>query len=105
MPAPHLLHRATLAALFYTLLLALTASCGDDDASTPSDTNAATTSTGARVGEPCASNDDCKDDLACLAGELRCVVLCTPNSDDCGPGIACQTAGDTGFCPLTPEGS
>lgn len=100
MPAPRPPHRTLCAALALVLL----ASCGDD-ASSPTDTAPAETSTGARVGEPCASNDDCKADLACLSGALRCVVLCAPGSDDCGPGIACQTAGDTGFCPLAPDGS
>lgn len=55
-----------------------------------------------RVGEACANNDECEAGLACLQTELRCVILCTPGSDECGSGIDCLLAGDQGFCPLPP---
>ncbi|MBH24875.1 MAG: hypothetical protein CMH57_10555 [Myxococcales bacterium] len=59
----------------------------------------ATSSGEARVGESCEETADCKEGLACLAGEQRCVLLCEPGSDQCGEGIACMTAGEVGFCP------
>ena len=55
-----------------------------------------------RVGEACANNKECEAGLACLQTELRCVILCTPDSDECGAGIECRLAGDQGFCPLPP---
>lgn len=68
--------------------------CGDDPPQEPL----------RRVGEPCQRQDQCEEGLACLAGTLRCVVLCQVGSDDCGEGIACEPAGAVGFCPLPPEG-
>ena len=60
--------------------------CGDEDDTT--DTSGDTTQS-ARVGEACVETSDCKEGLACLSGEQRCVVLCEPGSDACGEGIAC----------------
>lgn len=55
-----------------------------------------------RVGEPCQRSDDCQEGLLCLSTELRCVLLCTPGSQECGEGIDCQAAAELGFCPLPP---
>lgn len=73
------------------LLLAAMIGCADEDAPDL-----------ARVGEACGVSADCEAGLACLEQEGRCVVLCEPGSDACGPGIACEAAGDVGFCPLPP---
>ena len=74
------------------MVVALAASgCADEDAPDL-----------ARVGEACGVSADCEAGLACLEQEGRCVVLCEPGSDACGPGIACEAAGDVGFCPLPP---
>jgi hypothetical protein len=75
------------------LLLAALTACGEDE---PADRGQQ------RVGEPCATSDDCQAGLLCLATERRCVVLCDQGSDDCGEGIDCQPAGELGFCPLPP---
>lgn len=55
-----------------------------------------------RIGEACARSDECEEGLLCLAGELRCVRVCALGSEECGLGIACQPAGDQGYCPLPP---
>ncbi|MEO1267302.1 MAG: hypothetical protein AAFX99_04325 [Myxococcota bacterium] len=87
--------KACFGLLIPLLVLGLMA-CGDEDEDS---TTLDSTGGSARVGEPCEQTSDCKDDLACLADEQRCVVLCDPGSDQCGEGIACMTAGSVGFCP------
>ena len=69
--------------------------CGDDPVAQPEL---------ARLGEPCAGNLDCEPALRCNGIELRCVKLCTLDSDECGEGISCEPAddGSVGFCPLPP---
>lgn len=75
------------------LALMLASGCGDEepDERAPS-----------RVGESCSADQPCDAGLACLQTELRCAVICAIGSDDCGQGIACQPAGEQGFCPLPP---
>lgn len=85
--------RSPIAQVFISMALLACIGCGDDaPEATPL----------ARVGEPCMNNKACEVGLACLQTELRCVILCTPQSDECGSGIECQLAGDQGFCPLPP---
>jgi hypothetical protein len=69
--------------------------CGDDGDESP---------VRARIGESCTTNASCSEGLLCNRVELRCVRLCALGSDDCGDGIACESAddGSVGFCPLPP---
>jgi len=80
--------------ILFLLALMLITACGED-AAPPQNLS--------RVGESCQSNDECRSGLACLQTELRCVILCTPDSRDCGEGIDCLPAGGLGFCPLPPQ--
>ncbi len=80
--------------LLLSLFLITASACGEDEPATSQGTS--------RVGEACQDNLDCARNLLCLSTENRCVTVCTPGDETCGEGIACQAAGDTGFCPLPP---